>query len=86
MNDRIERMPPQAVEIEQAVLGAMMIDPVAIGRAGSILTEKSFYHAPNGLIFSAMVDMYQKGQVVDQLTLAEELKRRQKFDAVGGVV
>lgn len=82
----IERMPPQAVEVEQAVLGAMIIDQRAIGRAIETLDESCFYHAPNGTIYQAILGLYERGEAVDQLTLAEELKRREKLDGVGGVV
>jgi hypothetical protein len=84
--DRIERLPPQAVEVEMAVLGAMVIDQQAIGRAREILDEGCFYHPPHGLIYQAILSLYERGEGVDQLTLAEELKRRTQLDEVGGVV
>ena len=80
------RMPPQAVEVEQAVLGAMMLEQRAIVRAFEILDESCFYHAPHSQIFAAMVDLFERGTAVDQLTLTEELKRRGQLDDVGGVV
>ena len=85
-SQRIERMPPQAVEVEQAVLGAMMIEQRAIGRAFEFLDESCFYHAPHAQIFNAILALYERGEGVDQLTLSEELKRRDQLDAVGGVV
>jgi len=81
----IERMPPQAVEVEQAVLGAMMIDSQAIGRALEILDESSFYHTANGVVFKAMIALYEKNEAVDQLTLSEELRRQEQLENVGGV-
>ena len=80
------RMPPQAVEVEQAVLGAMMLEQRAIVRAFEILDESCFYHAPHGRIFAAMLALFEQGTAVDQLTLTEELKRRGQIDDVGGVV
>ena len=80
------RMPPQAVEVEQAVLGAMMLEQRAIVRAVEILDESCFYHAPHSRIFAAMIDLFERGTAVDQLTLTEELKRRGQLDDVGGVV
>ncbi len=85
-SQRLERMPPQAVEVEQAVLGAMMIDQRAIGRGFEYLDESCFYHAPHSQIFNAIVTLYERGEAVDQLTLSEELKRRNQLDGVGGVV
>ena len=80
------RMPPQAVEVEQAVLGAMMLEQRAIVRAVEILDESCFYHAPHSRIFAAMSTLFEQGTPVDQLTLTEELKRRGQLDDVGGVV
>ena len=80
------RMPPQAVEVEQAVLGAMMLEQRAIVRAVEILDESCFYHAPHSRIFAAMIDLFERGTAVDQLTLTEELKRRGQLGDVGGVV
>ncbi len=80
------RMPPQAVEVEQAVLGAMMLEQRAIVRAIEILDESCFYHAPHSRIFAAMSTLFEQGTAVDQLTLTEELKRRGQLDDVGGVV
>jgi replicative DNA helicase len=79
-------MPPQAVEVEQAVLGAMMLEQRAIVRAVEILDESCFYHAPHSRIFAAMIELFERGTAVDQLTLTEELKRRGQLDDVGGVV
>jgi replicative DNA helicase len=79
-------MPPQAVEVEQAVLGAMLIDGRAVGRAIELLEEEAFYHGPNGRIFAAMLALYERNEAIDQLTVSEELKRRNQLDAVGGVV
>ena len=86
VSQNLERMPPQAVEVEQAVLGAMLIDPRAIGRAIEVLGADCFYHLPHGVIFRAILALYERGEPVDQLTLGEELKRRGKLDEVGGVV
>ena len=80
------RMPPQAVEVEQAVLGAMMLEQQALSRAFEILDKSCFYHASHGQIFEAMHTLFEQGTAVDQLTLTEELKRRGQLDDVGGVV
>ena len=85
-NQRIERMPPQSIEVEQAVLGAMMIEQRSIGRAFEFLDESCFYSAPHSLIFKAILSLYERGEAVDQLTLAEELKRSDQLEAAGGVV
>ena len=82
----LERLPPQAVDVEQAVLGAMLIDERAVGRAIEILDQGSFYHAPHAKIFVAMLALYEKNEAIDQITLGEELKRRGDLDDIGGLV
>ena len=83
---RLDRMPPQAVEVEQAVLGAMLIEPRAVGRAIELLEEEVFYHGPHARIFAAMSELYERNEAVDQLTVGEELKRRGQLEPAGGVV
>ena len=69
-SQRIERMPPQAVEVEQAVLGAMMIEQRAIGRAFEFLDESCFYHGQHARIFNAILSLYERGeQRVRQMNL-----------------
>ena len=82
----LDRMPPQAVEVEKAVLGAMLIDGRAVGRAIELLDEEAFYHRAHGRIYTAMISLYERNDAVDQLTVSEELKRRGQLDEVGGVV
>lgn len=83
-NQHLERMPPQAIEVEQAILGAMMLDQHAIGHALKILAPSCFYNASHRRIFEAMISLYERDLVVDQFTLAEELKHHDQLDDVGG--
>ena len=82
----LDRMPPQAVDVEQAVIGAMLIDQRAVGRAIEILDEGSFYHSPHGKIYAAIIALYDRSEAIDQLTVSEELKKRGELEDVGGVV
>ena len=79
-------MPPQAIDIEQAVLGAMMLEQRAVGHASEILDPSCFYDASHSRIFEAMLSLYERGVAVDPFTLAEELKRCNQLDDVGGAV
>ena len=85
-NQRLGRMPPQAIEIEQAILGAMMLEQRAVGHAVEILDPICFYNASHSRIFEAMISLYERNLAIDQFILAEELKRRDQLDAVGGTV
>jgi replicative DNA helicase len=79
------RVPPQALEAERAVLGAMLLDGRAISRTLEILDETAFYRPAHRRIFSALVGLWEnKEDAIDALSLSEELRRRGDFEAVGG--
>ena len=79
-----EHTPPQAIEIEQAVLGAMMLEQHAVGHASEILDSSCFHNTSHSQIFEAMLSLYERGAAVDRFTLAEELECRDQLDKVGG--
>ena len=82
-----ERALPQALEVERAVLGAMLIDNMAINRAVEVLgDETAFYHTPHRKVYAAIQKLSERGEPVDQVTLTEELLRRGQLDDVGGAV
>ncbi len=78
------RVPPQAVDVEMAVLGAMMLDKGAIAKAIEILDETAFYKPAHQRIFAAMIALFEKSEPVDLITLVEELRRRGELDKIGG--
>ena len=79
-----DRQPPYAAEAEQAVIAAMLLDPDAIMRAAEYVDDTMFYREGHRRIFRAMVALTERGDVVDPLTLADELDRRGELDASGG--
>ena len=82
-----ERALPQALEVERAVLGAMLIDNMAINRVVEVLgDETAFYHTPHRRVYAAIQSVSERGDPVDQVTLTEELLRRGQLDDVGGAV
>lgn len=74
-NQHLEKTPPQAIEIEQAVLGAMMLEQRAVVHALDILDPDCFYNAKHSRSFEAMISLFVRDVAIDQSTLAEELKR-----------
>jgi len=78
------RVPPQAVDVEMAVLGAMLLDKGAIAKAIEILDDSSFYKPAHQRIFAGMVGLFEKSEPVDLITLVEELRRRGELDKIGG--
>lgn len=78
------RMPPQAVDVEQAVLGAVLIERDAIPKAIEILPADAFYDGRHQRIYEAVEALFERGHPVDLITLSEELKRRGDYEAIGG--
>jgi replicative DNA helicase len=76
--------PPQALEAERSILAAMMLDQGAIGRAVEAIDAKAFYRTAHAKVFDALVALYNRNEAADLITVAEELRRRGDFEAVGG--
>jgi replicative DNA helicase len=81
---RIERLPPQSVEAEEAVLGALLIDPDAVIRVSTILRPQDFYREKHGWMYDAILALHERREPVDFLTVCDELERRAQLDEVGG--
>ena len=80
-----ERVPPQNIEAEQSVLGAMLIDKEAIAKTTEILSAEDFYREAHRVIFSAMLEIYNKNEAVDMITVTDILRRDNKLEDVGGI-
>lgn len=80
-----ERVPPQDVEAEMAVLGGMLLSARAIGEVGEILAGKDFYKPAHELIFTAILDLYAEGEGADAVTVGALLAKRGEIARVGGV-
>lgn len=78
------KLPPQAIELEEAVLGALMLEKHAITLIGELLTPQSFYKDAHGLIYEAIKDLATNAEPIDILTVTAELKKKGKLDLVGG--
>ncbi len=78
------KIPPQAKDLEEAVLGAIMLEKSAFDTVAEILKPEHFYVESHQQIFKAMQSLTQKSQPIDILTVSEELKSREELDKVGG--
>jgi replicative DNA helicase len=81
----LDRIPPQNVEAEQSVLGAMLIEREAISRVSEFLRPEDFYREAHRLIYNAIVDLYNKNEAADLITITEQLKKADKLELVGGI-
>ena len=84
MAEVIEKIPPQALEAEQAVLGAMLLSREAIDVAIEILSDRFFYKPAHRKIFKVLIDLYDKNEPADIITVSHELTSRGQLDDVGG--
>jgi len=86
MQESFDRVPPQASDIERAVLGAMLLEKGAIGIAVEMFSKDYdfFYKPAHSIIYRVITDLYDEGFPVDQLTVTERLKKRGQLDSVGG--
>jgi replicative DNA helicase len=83
-SSRTEMAPPQNIEVEQSLLGALMIDPEAINKVVDIVTAEDFYKRSHQNIFVAIFSLYEKREAVDYLTVTSLLKEKGLLDDVGG--
>lgn len=80
-----QRVPPQNVEAEQAVLGAMLLSHDAVILAMERLQSHDFYRDVHRVIFEGMEHLHRENKEIDVITLTEELRRMKRLDDVGGV-
>ena len=74
-NKQTLKLPPQSLEAEQAVLGCMLIDPDAVSRTLHLLTEKSFFNSAHAHVYTAISNLFEKNETVDNITVTDELKK-----------
>lgn len=80
----VDRIPPQSIEAEQSVLGAMLLDKEAVVVGEDLLRAEDFYREANAVIFTAILNLAHQGKEVDILTTSEELRRMGRLEDVGG--
>src|SRR5437667_2937425 len=79
-------VPPQNLEAEESVLGAMLLSPGAIGAVSEALDASDFYRESHAKIYRVALALYAKGEPVDAITLVDELEERSELEDVGGRV
>jgi replicative DNA helicase len=78
------KIPPQAIDLEQVVLGAMMIDKKGVDEVIDILSPEAFYKEAHQYIFEAIFKLFENSEPVDLLTVSSQLKKDEKLDIIGG--
>ena len=80
----LERLPPQSLEAEQAVLGALLVSGDGISRVVDLLEPEFFYRKAHQVIYAAMLDLYEDNEPIDIVTVSQFLKDDGKLEGVGG--
>lgn len=86
MNPIPPLIPPNSTEVEQSVLGALLVDPTEYAEVMPILNKSCFYQAAHAEIFEAICALHAKDSAVDLVTVSDYLNRKEKLDDVGGYV
>ena len=78
------KLPPQATEVEEAVLGALLLERDAIYKVSGIIAEESFYKSEHQMIFRTVLELSESGKSIDLLTVTQRLKDNSLLEEVGG--
>ena len=81
----LDKLPPQNIEAEQSVLGAILINNEALTTSLELLTEEYFYKDSHRRIFFAMTELFDKNEPIDIITLTDHLKRKNELELIGGI-
>jgi len=83
-NELPEKLPPQSVEAEKSLLGGLMLDKDAIFKVCDFLNPRDFYKKNHQEIYSAMIELFQKGEPIDFLSVSNRLKEKNFLEEIGG--
>jgi replicative DNA helicase len=78
------KIPPQAIEAEKSLLGCLLIDKEAILKVADFLTPEDFYRGIHQTIYNVCVELFQKGEPIDILTVSNRLEEKKLLEEIGG--
>jgi replicative DNA helicase len=81
----LDRLPPQNIEAEQSVLGAVLLENDALLKALEILSAEDFYRESHRKLFNVMIELFEKNEAIDLITVTDELRKRNELEDAGGV-
>lgn len=80
-----EQLPPHDIQAEEAVVASLMVDPEAIFKVAPLLRPRDFFRETNGWAYDACLALWERGEAINQVTVAHELDRRGRLEEVGGL-
>jgi replicative DNA helicase len=80
----VDKLPPHDIDAEEAALGSLLIDGVAINKIESLIQPLDFYSERNHWVYEACLALYQRNEAINQITVAQELSRQDKLEKCGG--
>ena len=84
LENRLEKVPPQSLEAEQALLGGLLVDPHAFNHVADIVASNQFYRYQHTLIYDAMLALFNQSEPVDVITVSEQLLAKDLLEQAGG--
>jgi len=85
VDDIVKRIPPHSLEAEQSIIGSMIMDREAIGIALEHIDQYDFYHPDLKIVFNSIIELHNRNNPVDLVTLQDQLKKDDSLDRIGGV-
>src|SRR5262245_45444169 len=80
----LQKLPPQNVEMEQSVLGAILLENNALVKVLELLDPRDFYQDAHRWIYEGMIELFEENMPIDLLTVTERLRKKDRLEAVGG--
>ena len=84
-NQPAVKIPPQNIDAEKSLLGCLMIDPEAILKVADFLTARDFYKESHQKIYETMVELFERKEPIDMLSVSSRLKEKQQLEEIGGL-
>ncbi|MFP3879790.1 MAG: DnaB-like helicase N-terminal domain-containing protein, partial [Dehalococcoidia bacterium] len=79
-----DKAPPHDIEAEEALIGSLLIDPDAVLKVAPSLRVEDFFSETNRMIYQACLSLYQRNEVINQITVSHELMRQNRLEQTGG--
>lgn len=84
MSQDLTKVPPHSLEAEKSTLGSLLIDKDAIIKIADLVTAEDFYHEKHAMIYRAIIEIFEKRNPIDMLTVTSQLEDKKELDVVGG--